>query len=71
MNEKQMTYYLPLDADVELKITVQTRFYNGIHSDPRTLTREPSIGEMRALQAHMRREEPGFKWSSTLDYPPA
>jgi hypothetical protein len=71
MSEKQITYYLPLCADVELKITVAARFYNGIASDPRTITREPSIGEMRTLQAHMRREEPGFKWSSTLDYPPA
>lgn len=68
---KQVTFYLPLETDVELKITVQTRFYNGIHSDPRTLTREPSIAEVRLLQDAMRKSDPGLKWNTQLDYPEA
>ena len=68
---KKITFHLPLDNDVELKITVQTRFYNGIHSDPRTLTREPSIAEVRLLQDAMRKKEPGLQWHTQLDYPEA
>jgi hypothetical protein len=74
MEDKHTTFYLPLYAgnpDIELKITVETRFYNGIASDPRTITRAPSIHEMQVLQAAMRKTEPGLKWSSMLDYPPA
>jgi hypothetical protein len=67
LTEPHTTFYLPLEADVELKITVQTRFYNGIHSDPRTLTREPSISEIQQLQAAMRKSEPGLKWATGLD----
>lgn len=74
MHEPHTTFYLPLypgDPDIELKITVETRFYNGIASDPRTITRTPSIHEMQILQAAMRKPEPGLKWNSQLDYPPA
>lgn len=69
MNQQELTFYLPLEADVELKITVQTRFYNGIHSDPRTLCRAPSVGELRELQAALRKTEPGTRWETSLDYP--
>ena len=65
---KELKFYLPLSVDVELEITVQTRFYNGIASDPKILVREPSVGEMRQLQEAMRKAEPGLKWESGLNY---
>lgn len=67
MNQ-EATLYLPLSADVELKITVQARFFNGINSDPKTLTREPSMTEMFALRDAFRRPG-GFDGRPTLDYP--
>ncbi len=69
--EKAITFYLPLETDVELKITVQTRFYNGIHSDPRTLTREPTVYELRQLKAQLVKENPVTRWNTQLDYPEA
>ena len=38
--------YLPIDADRELEITVRTREFNGIDSDPKVCVREPGIVEL-------------------------
>jgi hypothetical protein len=64
--EKNITFYLPLDADSELKITVETREFNGISSDPKTITREPTVGELRKFKEMMVRDVPDFKWESGL-----
>lgn len=69
--EKSITHYLPLSADVEIKIIVQTRFYNGIASDPRTLARQPSLEEAYQLRDAVRAGSSRFTRATTLDYPDA
>ena len=64
------TLYLPLGEDVEIRIELQTRFYNGIHSDPRTLTREPSLPEVYTLIDRLRRAGMAALSDHTkIDYP--
>lgn len=64
------TIYQPLSPNVELKLTMEVRFYNGIDSDPRVIVREPTLSEILQAAALLR---PGgnMSWSSTptLDYP--
>ena len=64
------TIFQPLSRDVEMKLTLQIRYYNGIDSDPRVITREPTLSEILAVAAKLR---PGgnldFSATPTLDYP--
>ena len=64
------TIYQPLSPDVELKLTLQIRYYNGIDSDPRVITREPTLPEILKAAALLR---PGgsmsYSLTPTLDYP--
>jgi hypothetical protein len=69
--DKKLTFYLPLEAEVELKVTVQTRFPSGSASEPRIGTRAPTRHEVGLLQAAMKKIEPGFKWNTTLSSPEA
>ena len=68
--QKTTVLYLPLDADVEIKITLQARFFNGISSDPRTLARQPSLTEIYAAGRALL-DGPRLSEKSTLDYPEA
>ena len=65
---KTTILYLPLEADVEIKITLQARFFNGISSDPGTLTREPSLTEIYAVGRALL-DGPQLLQKTTLDYP--
>ena len=64
------TIYQPLSPHVEMKLTLQIRYYNGIDSDPRVITREPTLTEILAAAAKLR---PGgnmnFSLTPTLDFP--
>lgn len=64
------TIYQPLSPDVELKLSMEIRYYNGIDSDPRVITREPTLAEILRAAALIR---PGgnmtYSLQPTLDYP--
>lgn len=63
------TIYLPLSPDLEIKVTLEARYYNSISSDPRTLTRLPSVSEMLQVIAKIRDHSLHADYKSTLDYP--
>ena len=64
------TIYQPLSPDVELRLDMTIRYYNGIDSDPRVILREPTLAEVLAAAAKLR---PGgntdFSMTPTVDYP--
>lgn len=64
------TIYQPLSPNVELCLNMETRFYNGIDSDPRVIIREPTLNEILEAAAKLR---PGgnmsFSHRPTLNYP--
>ena len=67
---KETILFLPIGDHVELRLNIQARFYNGIDSDPRTLTREPSYSEVLIMIETLKRlGHDGLKASTTLDYP--
>ena len=63
------TIYLPISADLEIQLTMQVRYYSGISSDPRTLTRPPSVSELLQVVAKIRDYTLQADYKSTLDYP--
>ena len=69
---KETILYISLSPDVEIRLSLQARFFNGIDSDPRTLTREPSLSEIFQL-SHILKNHPLPTCSSrpSLDYPMA
>lgn len=70
MSHPGTTLYVPLGPDLEIRITLQARQYNGIASDPRTIVRDCSVTEaLRALKAIADRRE--VHTAPTLDYPTA
>lgn len=46
--------YYQIDGNREIRLTIETRVFNGIDSDPKVLVREPSVGEVLALAEHFR-----------------
>jgi len=68
---KETILFLPIGEHVELRIAVQARFYNGIDSDPRTLTREPSYSEILIMIETLKRlgHTATLSKATTLDYP--
>lgn len=68
--QRETTLYLQLSEHVEMRVTLQTRFFNGIDSDPRTITREPSFGEVVLMLDKLKRQgTDALGKSPNLDYP--
>lgn len=65
------TIFVPLDADTEIQITLSTRYYNGIASDPRVLTRTACITELMLLVEQIRDNSVKVRMHSQLEYPEA
>lgn len=67
---KETILYIALSPEVEIRLSLQTRFYNGIHSDPKVLTRVPSLNEVLQITEKIRaRAYDAFSDHSALDYP--
>lgn len=65
-----LDFYLELDADTELKISVEAREFNGMDNDPKTVSRAPSVRELMILAAKLRELDGAVKLTSrsTLDF---
>jgi hypothetical protein len=66
---KTTIVYLPLSADTEIEIRLTRRSYNGIASDPKVITGEPSASEVFAVAKALRGTHLKFSTTPTLDYP--
>ena len=70
MNKTSTTFFAAIDADREIQITLSTRFYNHIASDPRTITRPISATELLELVETIRRKgADALSQSQTVNYP--
>lgn len=62
--------YIPLDENREIALTIETRVYNGIDTDPRVLVREPTVNEVFALVGKLTEESLcRLPIRPTLDFP--
>lgn len=71
MNKNAETIYIPIGPDLEIKVTLQARYYNGIASDPKTLLREPSMSELMGIAGQIRDRSLQPHPRPTLNYPEA
>ena len=62
--------YIPLTADLELKLEITAREYNGIASDPRVRERQPTLSELSAAALTLQNFR-HFTLAPSLDFPPA
>lgn len=68
MNQSTIVY-LALSADLEIEIRLTRREFNGIASDPKVITGEPSASEVYAVAKALRGTNLKFSLTPTLDYP--
>ena len=63
--------YIPLTPDLEIVVRFHAREFNGIHSDPKVITREATYAEViEAIQSmHSDLKLARISCTPTLDYP--